>query len=124
MTVAALNFIKDQLSSLEINYEFGCWSSFPVPYPYFVGEFTEPESMEKEENGFQETTFMITGTGKTWISLIQAKEAIEKNISKTAILPNGSAIAVFYAGSIQIPVDDSELKRIQINLTIKEWSVV
>lgn len=123
MSISALKFISDELEALSIDYEFGGWTSDPVPDPYFVGEYTEPESMTKEENGFQEMTFMLTGTGRTWFELEQVKNTIENNISKTAILPNGNGIAVFYAGSLIVPTGDAELKRIQINLNIKEWSV-
>ena len=123
MSIAALNYISDMLSDLDIDYEFGGWSTDPVPDPYFVGEYSETESLTKEEDGLQEISFILTGTGTTWIGLERAKEAIEKNISKTAILPNGNGIAVFYAGSLIVPTGDAELKRIQINLTIKEWSV-
>lgn len=123
MTIAALKYISNFFATLSIPYEFAEWTSNPVPDPYFVGEYTESESMEKEENGYQETTFLLTGTGTTWLGLEQKKEVIENNISRTAILPNGNGVAVFYAGSSIIPTGDAELKRIQINLTIKEWSV-
>ena len=123
MSIAALKFVSDTLDSLEISYQFGEWSTNPVPNPYFVGEYTEPESMTKEENGYQETSFILTGTGTSWLTLEQAKATIENNISKTAILSNGNGVAIFYGGSLIIPTGDAELKRIQINLTIKEWSV-
>lgn len=123
MSLAVLKFISDALDSLNINYQFGEWSTNPVPDPYFVGEYTESESLTREEDGLQEATFMLTGTGTNWLTLEQAKASIENNISKTAILPNGNGIAVFYAGSLIVPTGDAELKRIQINLTIKEWSV-
>ena len=123
MSIAALKFVSDTLDSLGINYQFGEWSTNPVPNPYFVGEYTEPESLTREEDGFQETSFILTGTGTSWLKLEEAKATIENNISKTAILSNGNGIAVFYAGSLTVPTGDAELKRIQINLTIKEWSV-
>ena len=123
MSIAALKFISDNLDALSIPYELGVWSSDPVPDPYFVGEYNEPESEELEENGLQEIDFILTGTGTTWIGLENAKEIIESNISKTAILPNGNGIAVFYTGSLLIPTGDAELKRLQINLNIKEWRV-
>ena len=123
MSIAALKFISDNLDALSIPYELGVWSSDPVPDPYFVGEYNEPESTELEANGLQEIDFILTGTGTTWIGLENAKEIIESNISKTAILPNGNGIAVFYTGSLLIPTGDAELKRLQINLNIKEWRV-
>lgn len=123
MSIAALKFISDTLNSLNIDYQFGEWTLNPVPDPYFVGEYTESESMTKEEDGYQEISFLLTGTGTKWLTLEQAKAKIESNISKTAILPNGNGIAVFYGGALIIPTGDDRLKRIQINLTIKEWSV-
>ena len=36
---------------------------------------------------------------------------------------DGSAVAIFYATSLVVPTGDAELKRIQINLDVKEWSV-
>ena len=123
MSIAALKFVSDTLDSIGISYQFGEWSTNPVPNPYFVGEYTEPESMTREEDGYQETSFILTGTGTSWLTLEQAKATIENNISKTAILSNGNGVAIFYGGSLIIPTGDAELKRIQINLTIKEWSV-
>ena len=123
MTSAALKFINDQLANMDINYEFGSWTNDNVPDPYFVGEYNEVDGFEREENGLQETTFILTGTGKSWIGLQTAKERIETLTSKTAILPNGNGIAVFYESALIVPTGDAELKRIQINLTIKEWRV-
>ena len=122
MTGASLKYIADQLSSIGIDYEFGQWSSSPVPDPYFVGEYTESDPLT--EDGLQESTMILTGTSsESWLGLETAKATIESNISKTAILPNGNGIAVFYSGSFIVPTGDATLKRIQINLTVKEWSV-
>ncbi len=123
MSVSTLKFISDKLERLKIPYAFEEWTANEVPDPYFVGEYNEVESTEREENGYQETTFILTGTGRKWLGLEQAKEIIENNITETAILPNGNGIAVFYSNSFPVPTGDAELKRIQINLTIKEWRV-
>jgi 4-diphosphocytidyl-2C-methyl-D-erythritol kinase len=124
MTNAGLKYINEVLEALDINYEFGEWTKNEIPDPYWVGEYNEVDGNEKEENGFQETTFILTGTGQTWIGLQNDKSTIEKNISKTAILSDQTGIAVFYSASMIIPTGDAELKRIQINLQIKEWSVI
>ena len=119
-----ITLIKNiRLERLKIPYAFEEWTANEVPDPYFVGEYNEVESTEREENGYQETTFILTGTGRKWLGLEQAKEIIENNITETAILPNGNGIAVFYSNSFPVPTGDAELKRIQINLTIKEWRV-
>lgn len=126
MTDEALKFISDGLTAASINYEFGEWATNPVPDPYFVGEYIESPSTN--EDGLQEATFILTGTGRSsWLALEQAKAIIEQLFNqisgKTAILPNGNGIAVFYSDSSIVPTGDAELKRIQINLSIKEWSV-
>ncbi len=123
MSISALKFISEKLERLKIPYAFEEWTANEVPDPYFVGEYNEVESTEREENGYQETTFILTGMGRKWLGLEQAKEIIENNITETAILPNGNGIAVFYSNSFPVPTGDAELKRIQINLTIKEWRV-
>lgn len=123
MSISTLRFISEKLEKLKIPYAFEEWTANEVPDPYFVGEYNEVESTEREENGYQETTFILTGTGRKWLGLEQAKEIIENNITETAILPNGNGIAAFYSNSFPVPTGDAELKRIQINLTIKEWRV-
>ena len=122
MSIEALKFINNKLIESDINYEFMQWTN-DVVYPYFVGEYQEAESLN--EDGLQETTFILNGFSKgSWFDLEQAKETIEKTFSNaTAILPNGNGIAVFYSNSLVIPTGDAELKRIQINLAINEWKV-
>ena len=124
MSMAALGFIAGCLEELGIPYRFMEWTEQP-PETYFVGEYTEVGSQTKQENGFQETSFLLNGfTRGSWQTLEEYKEKIEKNITKTAILDNGSGIAVFYTNAFPVPTGDAELKRIQINLSIKEWSVI
>lgn len=121
MTIEALEYINKILSSLT-NYEFAKWTTTPVPYPYFVGEYSEVGS--DTEDGQFETTFMVTGTTRgSRLELEKVKAKIEKVFNKTAILPNGNGIAVFYVNSFAVPTDNEELERIQINLQIKEWKV-
>ena len=97
-----------------------------MEYPYFTGEYSESEAAS--ENGMQEVTFILNGFSRsTWEVLETAKALIEDYFNKiygiTAIAETGNAVAVFYSNSTSIPVEDAELKRIQINLTIKEWKV-
>ena len=122
MTQESLAYINTALTNAGINYEFMEWTSELV-YPYFVGEYSEPEPMN--EDGMQDSTFMITGTtDSTWLSLEEAKAIIERELcNKTAILPNGNGIAVSYSGSLVVPTGNERMKRIQINLLIKEWKV-
>lgn len=124
MTIEAMGFIAEQLEAAGIDYEFGQWSTDPVPNPYFVGEYSEEST--STEDGQQNTVLMLTGTSLSQLKLEQAKEKIKEifpSYGKTAILSNGNGIAVFYDYALNVPVDDPELKRIQVNVLVKEWSV-
>ena len=92
MSIESLKFINDKLEEININYEFMQWTK-DIVYPYFVGEYQEAESLN--EDGLQETTFILNGFSKgSWLNLEQEKEKIEKLFSNaTVILPSGNAIA-------------------------------
>lgn len=122
MSIEVLELISDMLTDAGINYEFGQWSG-EIVYPYFVGEYTESEPMT--EDGLIQSTFVLNGFSRSlWLDLETAKEIIEKLFSnKIQILESGSGVGIWYAGALIVPEDDIELKRIQINLTIKEWKV-
>lgn len=122
MTSAVLSLIDQKMTEIGINYEFGVWTSELV-YPYFVGTYSEVPSTS--EDGKQETTFLLDGfTTGDWFDLEKAKIKIENCFSNyTAILDNHSGVAIYYENSLVIPTGNARLKRIEINLTIKEWSV-
>lgn len=124
MTKQGLKYISDKLKDAGIPYAFMVWSK-EVTYPYFVGEYTETEPLY--EYGESETTFMITGTAKgSWLALENAKDTIRELFPEDGaghIFVNGVGIAVMYSDSKPIPTNTDELKRIQINLKIKEWRV-
>lgn len=126
MSKQILKVVSDAMTALNLEYGFGVYSGDPVVYPYFVGEYTEEEPMN--EDGLQESTFLLNGFSRdSWLTLENAKERIEnyfhKVSGKTVMADNGSAVAVFYANALIVPTGDAELKRIQINLHCKEWSV-
>lgn len=126
MKICTLKFIKDSLIEAGINYEFGEYTASPIQYPYFVGEYEEIEP--NSEDGLQVIAFIITGFHRgSWFELEKAKENIEKIFSKTtgktAIL-DSAGVAIFYDRALIVPTGDEELKRIEIRLTIKEWSVI
>lgn len=123
MSIAALTYIKDLMQSISIPYEFMRYTTKP-PDLYFVGSYLEAPSTTREENGRQETTFILRGyTRGSWLVLEEAKAKIEKHCAKTAILPDGSGIAVFYESGDVVPTGDPEIKSIKINLNVQEWRV-
>lgn len=122
MTPEGLKFISKTLKPL-VNYHFLYYKTDKVEYPYWVGEYLESEY--SEETNYQETTFILTGvTRGSYLELEKQKEIIKKALKdKRAILSSGTGIAVHYDYSMPIRVDDIELQKIQINLTIQEWEV-
>lgn len=126
MSKNILKIVSDAMDELGLEYGLEVYEKNPIVYPYFVGDYTEIEPMT--EDGLMVTTFKLTGFSRgSWLTLENAKERIEnyfdKVCGKTVMVDNGSAVAIFYANSLIVPTGDAELKRIQINLHCKEWSV-
>lgn len=131
MKKETFKIIASAMEEMGIPYDFMEWTSEPV-YPYFTGEYQETEPLS--EDGMKETTFILTGFARdsgeektAYLALENAKEKIEnyfhKVSGKTVTAESGSVVAIFYASSLVVPSADAELKKIQINLSIKEWSV-
>lgn len=126
MSKRVLKIVSDAMQALGIEYGLGTYAGNPIVYPYFVGEYTETEPMT--EDGLQESTFLLTGFSRdSWLTLEDAKERIQdyfdKVSGKVVMADDGSAVAVFYAYALIVPTGDAELKSIQIQLSVKEWSV-
>ena len=110
---------------LSVPYEFGEWTS-NVVYPYSVGEITEEPSTT--EDGLEESTMILTCfTRGKYIDLEIIKEKIKRHfhpIHGLRASTDSGSIAVFFDGSFYIPTGEADLKKIQINLKIKEWKGV
>lgn len=117
-----LKFIKEQMNVISVPYEFGEWTS-AVKYPYSVGEITEEPTTT--EDGAEESTLLLTvwHRGK-FIDLERIKAKIKKHFGSIygcrGSTGSGS-IAVFFDGSFYVPSGEEDLKKMQINLKIKEW---
>lgn len=120
-----LQFINEQMDILAVPYEFNEWTS-DVQYPYCVGEITETEPTT--EDGFEQSSFLINcfnrGSEGVLLGLEEIKAKIKKHFHSIyglrAATKSGS-IAVYYGGAFYVPTNEADLKRLQINLIIKEW---
>lgn len=122
MTIEGLGFLTKCFEEMGIPYEFMEWTQ-ELSFPYFVGEYSEIESLN--EDGLEEGTFILTGTttGK-YMELETVKETVKDYFGKeglSEIMESGSGIAVAYLTSFPIPIDEHEIRRIQITLNVKEW---
>lgn len=116
-----LNYIATNLSNI-VNYELGLWTQ-KLLFPYWVGEYQEVNY--SHEQGYHEYSFVLTGTTKgTWKQLEEDREKIRNLFTHHAtLIEEGHSIAIFYINSLMIPSEDEQIKRMQINLTIKEWRI-
>ena len=121
--IAVLKFINEKLTDNGVNYAFGEWTKETIIYPYFVGEYISLEPTT--EDGLREHSFMLTGFGRgTYLELEQEREKIEHIFENcTQVLEDGTGLSISYSGCRIIPTGDGEMKRIQIDLDIKEWKV-
>lgn len=129
MKEETLKAISDAMEEIGLNYEFMEWTG-NLSYPYFTGEYTEIEPIS--ESGEREASFILDGFARdgpdsmACLELEHAKTKIADYFSpidgRMVATQTGRA-AIFYANSFPVQTGDAALKRIQINLTVKEWSV-
>lgn len=118
-----LKFIKEQMDSIAVPYEFMQWTS-EIKYPYFVGELTEEPT--STEDGRVSSTMLLTGFSRgNFIDMETVKEKIKSHFSPVYGLrgqtDDGSTIVVFYDNAFYVPTGEADLKKLQINLKIYVW---
>lgn len=127
MQKETLKFISDALASAGIPYEFDEFnSSIESLDRYWVGEYQETEPLT--EDGLEEATFILTGYAKEDMLILENDKKTIKQLfppisGNRAILDNGSGVAIFYTDAFPVPTGDDFIKKIQININIKEWMV-
>ena len=123
MSVATLAFISKKMEEIGVPYAYGNWEGdLPEDYYCIADGYIEPPSPYKSENGHTEATlYLRLYTRKDVLVLERAKELIEKTFATTAILDDGSAIALFCDGALATPTGDNAWKALKIDLNIQEW---
>lgn len=120
--ISVLGILATELNSIDVPYAFMEWTD-AVQYPYFIGEYTE--TPPTGEDGGKEVTFLLTGTTKgSWLELEQFRDTIEKHFHPISGLRKSTSdggVAIYYENSFPVPTGEADLKRIQINLRIKQW---
>lgn len=122
MNTKILTFLASEMQTLGINYAFGYYAA-PVEFPYFVGEYNEKNVLS--EDGKQESTIILNGFGRDWMTLEQAKDAIRHHfdpISGIGKSEEGTAFNISFGRSFVVPINGETVKRIQIDMNVTEWS--
>ena len=124
MTKELLAYINTCLETAQVPYEFMVWTQ-GLSFPFFVGEYSEETPLT--EDGLEQGVFILTGTtNNNLLELETYKETIKNlfpDVGKTAILANGSGVAVSFSNAFPVPTGEQGLHIIQINLNYKEWKV-
>lgn len=123
----SLSFVNTQMEVLSIPYQFGEWTSETIPNTYFVGEIMDEPTTT--EDGAEVSTLILTGfnRGGKYIDLETIKDVIKQHFNKVVGLSaktESGSINVAYENSFYIPSGEADIKKIQINLKIKEWKGV
>lgn len=118
-----LGIIAKELEKIGIPYDFMRWKS-THQYPYWVGEYSEMPT--DNEEGYKEFTMMLTGTtnGDSWLALEEQKNKIESHFPSVCglrTITDTGSVAIFYENAFPIDTGDANLKRIQVNLSVREW---
>ena len=112
-----LTTFRNEMKKLNIPYTFDSWDN-EIELPQFIGEISEITNVN--EDGKSEYSFILTGYATNYTYLLGVAEQL-KNKYKTSAIVDG--IIIKYDNTTPIDNGTDDLKQIQINLTIKKWSV-
>ena len=117
--IDVLTILNNEMEKLNIPYTFDTWDN-DIELPQFIGEISETPTVD--EDGKSEYTFILTGfaTKTNYDYLLNVAEKLRKKY-KTSYIVNG--VVIKYDNLILIDNDTDDLKQVQINLKIKEWSI-
>ena len=115
--IKVLTAMKNELEKMNIPYTFDGWDN-EIELPQFVGEISETPTLD--EDGKNEYSFILTGFATSYSELFDISEQLKKKYKTSAIV---DGIVIKYDNATTIDNGTDDLKQIQINLTIKEWSV-
>lgn len=115
--ISVLTIMNNELKTLNLPYTFDNWDS-EVELPQFIGEISEISN--QNEDGKSTYSFILTGFGTSYDELFKYSEML-KNRYKSSLPVDG--VVIKYENTTTINNGTEDLKQIQINFTIKKWSV-
>ena len=115
--IDVLTTVKNEMEKLNIPYTFDTWDN-DIELPQFIGEISEVTNIN--EDGKSEYSFILTGYATSYSYLFGVAEQLKVKYKTSAIV---DGIVIKYDNTTPIDNGTEDLKQIQINLTIKKWSV-
>ena len=123
MTRESLAFIASALSKTGIQYAYQRWNGKGADM-YWIGSYVEQQYLPEDQS--QLTLFLLDGfsTNGSWSWLEIEKEVIKALFSDVReLLTSNSGISVRVESVQTIPTGTADVKRIEIQLLVKEWRV-
>ena len=115
--IDVLTVLNNEMEKLDIPYTFDNWDN-DIELPQFIGEISEIPN--GNEDGKSEYSFILTGYATNYTYLFSVAEKLKSKYKSSPIV-NG--LVIKYNSTIPINNGTDDLKQIQINFTIKKWSV-
>ena len=115
--IDVLTILNNEMEKQNIPYTFDTWDN-DVELPQFIGEISEITNIN--EDGKSEYSFILTGYATNYSYLFDVAEQLKSKYKTSAIV---DGIVIKYDNTTPIDNGSDDLKQIQINFTIKKWSV-
>ena len=115
--IDVLTILNNEMEKLDIPYTFNEWDK-DVELPQFIGEISESPTLD--EDGKNEYSFILTGYATNYTYLFDVAKQL-KTKYKPSLIVDGCVIQ--YNNTITVDNGTDDLRQIQINMTIKKWSV-
>ena len=112
-----LTIMNTEMEKLNIPYTFDTWDN-DIELPQFIGEISETPTVD--EDGKSEYSFILTGYATNYSELFAISEQLKRKYKTSAIV---DGIVIKYDNATTIDNGTDDVKQIQINFTIKKWSV-
>ena len=112
-----LTIMNTEMEKLNIPYTFDTWDD-DVELPQFIGEISETPTVD--EDGKSEYSFILTGYATNYSELFAISEQLKAKYKTSAIV---DGIVIKYDNAVPVDNGTDDLKQLQINFTIKKWSV-
>lgn len=115
--IDVLTTLKNEMEKQNIPYTFDEWDK-DIELPQWIGEISETPTVD--EDGKSEYSFILTGYATNYTYLFGVAKQL-KTKYKPSLIVDG--IVIQYNNTITVDNGTDDLMQIQINMTIKKWSV-
>lgn len=115
--INVLTIMKNELEKMNIPYTFDEWDG-EIELPQWIGEISEVPT--NNEDGKSEYSFILTGYATTHSYLFEVANELKKKYKLSQIIDR---VVIKYNDVKPVDNGTEDLKQVQVNMTIKEWSV-